>query len=97
MFTFNPNDIIDNICFIEVPMSSLIVRNLDESIVNALKERAARHHCSMEAEHRQILAEILLKPARKSFSQALSEIPNVGHDNDFERLADKDDVSNVFD
>ena len=84
-------------CFMGVFMSTLIVRNLDESIVNALKERAAIHHCSMEAEHRQILAEILLKPARKSFSQALSEIPNVGHDDDFERLPDEDDVTHVFD
>lgn len=78
-------------------MSSLIVRNLDESIVNALKERAALHHCSMEAEHRQILAETLLKPARKSFSQALSEIPNVGHDDDFKRLPDSDNIAHVFD
>jgi len=81
----------------EALMSSLIVRNLDESIVNALKERAALHHCSMEAEHRQILAEILLKPPRKSFSQALLEVPNVGHDDDFERLPDEDAVTHVFD
>ena len=75
-------------CFMGIFMSTLIVRNLDESIVNALKERAAIHHCSMEAEHRQILAETLLQPPRKSFSQALSEIPNVDHDDDFERLPD---------
>jgi len=50
----------------------------------------------MEAEHRQVLSEILLKPTRKSFSQALSEIPNVGHDEDFERLPDGNNVSSCI-
>ena len=37
-------------------MPSLVVRNLDESRVIALKERAVAHQRSTEAEHRAILA-----------------------------------------
>jgi plasmid stability protein len=40
-------------------MAQLIVRNLDESIVKALKARAAAHGRSMEAEHRAVLEEAL--------------------------------------
>lgn len=41
-------------------MASLHVRNVDEAIVARLKERAARHGRSAEAEHRAILAEALV-------------------------------------
>ena len=36
-------------------MSSITVRNLDESVKTALRLRAARHGCSVEQEVRQIL------------------------------------------
>lgn len=36
-------------------MASLHVRNVDDAIVARLKERAARHGRSAEAEHREIL------------------------------------------
>ena len=36
-------------------MSSITVRNLDESVKNSLRMRAARHGWSMEQEVRQIL------------------------------------------
>jgi len=36
-------------------MADLIVRNIDEAIVKALKKRASQHGISAEAEHRQIL------------------------------------------
>jgi plasmid stability protein len=36
-------------------MASLHVRNVDDAIVTRLKERAARHGRSAEAEHREIL------------------------------------------
>ncbi len=36
-------------------MAQLIVRNLEEEVVEALKVRAAAHGRSAEAEHRQIL------------------------------------------
>ncbi|MBK7119861.1 MAG: pantothenate metabolism flavoprotein [Comamonadaceae bacterium] len=40
-------------------MSSLTVRNLDESVKNRLRVRAARHGRSMEEEVRQILQNIV--------------------------------------
>lgn len=61
----------------------LIVRNIDPAIVQALKESAATHDQSTEAEHREILARALAKPAPRSFKEALVAIPNVGTDEDF--------------
>jgi antitoxin FitA len=77
-------------------MANLIVRNIDETIVQALKIRASQHGISAEAEHRKILEQVLLKPQRKSFAELLSQIPNVGNDTDFERIQDES-ASNVFD
>jgi len=78
-------------------MANLVVRNLDQRIVNALKQRAARHGRSAEAEHRAILEEILLpKPGKKSFAEVLSSMPNVGQDADFERIEDADQEDHVF-
>jgi antitoxin FitA len=76
-------------------MANLIVRNIDEAIVKALKMRASQHGVSAEAEHRKILEQVLLKPKKKPFSEVLSLIPNVGNDSDFERVQD-DKASNVF-
>ncbi len=76
-------------------MAKLLVRNLDPSIVDALKERAARHKQSAEAEHREILKEALLKPRKKSFAEVLASMPNVGEDEDFERV-DNIENSDVF-
>ena len=42
-------------------MADLIVRNVDERIVRALKSRAGTHGRSAEAEHRELLAAVLLK------------------------------------
>ena len=65
-------------------MSSLIVRNVDDAIVQALKSRAARHGRSTEAEHRAVLAEVL------------AAMPNVGEDADFARVQERE-ASRVFD
>jgi plasmid stability protein len=54
--------------------------------VDALKQHAARHGRSAEAEHRAILEEVLLGIPKKSFAEALASMPNVGQDADFERL-----------
>jgi plasmid stability protein len=94
----NKNDSIDSIAkFWSIPMPSLVVRNLDQSLINALKARAVAHHRSTEAEHRAILAAILIEPQRKTFAEALSSIPAVGTDADFMRLNDDIRASNVFD
>lgn len=65
-------------------MATLILRNVDDAIVQALKERADRDGLSAEAEHIKILEHTLLRPAKKSFVDALCSIPNVGKDSDFE-------------
>lgn len=84
-----PNDIID----IKQQMAQLIVRELEESVVHALKVRAAKKGVSAEAEHRAILREVLLRRSSRSFKEALLAMPNVGDDADFaiERDVDRDD------
>lgn len=42
-------------------MVQLTVRNVDDEVVRALKQRAARHGRSAEAEHRDILRKSLLE------------------------------------
>lgn len=42
-------------------MGQLIVRNLDDAVVEALKVRAAAHGRSAEAEHREILRDALTR------------------------------------
>lgn len=81
-------------------MASLVVRNLDQRIVDALRQRAVKHGRSMESEHRALLEEVLLiKPPKKSFAEVLAMMPNVGCDEDFERRQDDGDQENdhVFD
>lgn len=77
-------------------MANLIVRNIDDSIVKALKLRASRNGVSAEAEHRKILEQVLLHPPQKPFTEVLCQIPEVGQDKDFERIQD-DLVNDVFD
>ena len=78
-------------------MANLIVRNLDETIVNALKLRAARHGVSAEAEHRRILEAALRSPPRRSFAEVLASMPDVGRDEDFARVQDSQDAPDVLD
>jgi hypothetical protein len=42
------------------------------------------------------LADVLLKPARKTFAEAIANIPNVGVDMNFQRVNDETDIANVF-
>ena len=77
-------------------MANLVVRNLDEKIVAALKKRAARHGRSAEAEHRALLEEVLLHPKAKSFADVLASMPDVGCDEDFERVEDTGENQRVF-
>jgi plasmid stability protein len=55
-------------------MSSITVRNLDESVKNSLRVRAARHGWSMEQEVRQILQKIVApeQTADVSFSERVN-------------------------
>ena len=77
-------------------MANLVVRNLDQRVVDALKQRAARHGRSAEAEHRALLNELLLRPKGKSFAEALVAMPNVGRDEDFDRVEDEYGSDHVF-
>ncbi len=75
-------------------MANLVVRNIDEDVVRALKARAGLEGISAEAEHRKILEEALIKPKKRSFAEALKRIPTAGSDSDFARKQDSagDDV-----
>lgn len=62
-------------------MAQLIVRNLDDGIVEALKARAATHGRSAEAEHRAILYAALHGPAAgKSLWEWLAVMPEFGEE-----------------
>jgi plasmid stability protein len=82
---------------VEEIMANLIVRNVPEQIVKALKKRAGRHGTSAEAEHRKILTEALLKTRKRSFAEAIRAMPNIGKDSDFERVQDQRSSDNVLD
>lgn len=70
-------------------MGQLIVRNVDDQIIRALKMRAAEKRRSAEAEHREILREALVARRRtKTLKDALLEMPSAGDDADFERPRD---------
>ena len=63
--------------------TNLVVRNVDEDVALALKQKAAAHGRSAEAEHREILRTALQRPKRRSVAEILSNMPNVGTDADF--------------
>ena len=60
-------------------MAQLMVRNVGEASVRALKKRAA------EQEHGEILEQVLLRPRRRSLAEVLAAMPDGGEDADFER------------
>lgn len=66
-------------------MAQLMVRNLPEELVKALKQRAAKHNRSAEQEHREILHAALRGPRRRHLADVLASIPNIGKDDDFAR------------
>jgi plasmid stability protein len=84
------NPVIALLSIPEGDMSQLIVRSIEEDVVKELKLRAARAGRSAEEEHREILRRALgPKRARQSLKDVLSEMPNVGEDDDFERTDDR--------
>ena len=76
-------------------MANLVVRNINEDVVKALKARAGMHGVSAEAEHRKILELVLMKPRKKSFTEVLLSMPDVGGDQDFARVQNER-TENVF-
>jgi plasmid stability protein len=78
-------------------MADLLVRDIDDEMVRALKERASAHGRTPEAEHKSILVAALGRPERRSFSEVLASIPDVGTDADFARVQSTTKAPNVFD
>lgn len=77
-------------------MPNLLVRNIENEVVEALKARSGQHGISAEEEHRRILRSVLLMPRKKSLAEVLITIPNVGEDEDFSRVHNGES-RNVFD
>ena len=71
-------------------MAQLIVRNIEDKVVAALRQRAAQHGVSMEEEHRTLLRDTLVRAGRRerrSFKDHLANMPDVGDDALFARPA----------
>lgn len=70
-------------------MAQLLVRNVEPAVARKLRERAAQAGVSAEEAHRRILRQALLgagRRRRKNFKQFLMSMPNVGADEDFDRI-----------
>ncbi|MCU6497191.1 DNA-binding protein [Rugamonas sp. A1-17] len=66
-------------------MSQLLVRDLDDEIVDSLKRLAAANGHSAEAEHREILrAHLAKQPKKRSFKEVLAAMPDFGDDELFD-------------
>jgi antitoxin FitA len=71
-------------------MGQLIVRNVADDLIRALKLRAAQKRQSAEAEHREILREALAsRRSRRTLKDDLAAMPDVGDDADFARTKDR--------
>ena len=78
-------------------MPDLLVRGVDDDLVQALKKRAGAHGRSQEAELRAILAAALQSPPRRNLAELLAAMPDVGVDADFQRQNDQAAAADVFD
>jgi antitoxin FitA len=67
-------------------MAQLLVRDLEDAVVHALRQKAAEEGTSVEEAHRRILRLALLsKKPKKGFKEFLLEMPEGGDDHVFER------------
>jgi antitoxin FitA len=78
-------------------MADLLVRGVDDALVQALKKRAGAHGRSQEAELRAILAAALLSPPRRNLADLLAAMPDVGVDADFQRQDEPAVAADVVD
>ena len=69
-------------------MAQLLVRNIEDEVVAALKKRAARSGRSVEAEHREILRSAL-RGGQPTLKEMLKAMPSTGTDADFARPRQK--------
>jgi plasmid stability protein len=71
-------------------MAQLLVRHLEEELVQALRQKAAEEGTSVEEAHRRLLRSVLLsQKSTKTFKEALLEMPDDGDDSIFERVRRK--------
>jgi antitoxin FitA len=71
-------------------MAQLLVRDLEEEVVQALRQRAAEEGTSVEEAHRRLLRSFLLhKKPSKTFKEALLEMPDDGDHSIFQRVERK--------
>jgi antitoxin FitA len=72
------------------PVTDLLLRNVEPTVVARLKSRADQHGRSVEDEHRAILHHALQVDNREtptmSFEAYLRNMPDVGTDADFARI-----------
>ena len=67
-------------------VAQLLVRDLEDAVVQALKQKAAEEGTSVEEAHRRILRLALLsKKPKKDFKEFLLEMPEGGDDYIFDR------------
>lgn len=69
-------------------MADLLLRGVDDALTQRLREQAAAHGRSTEAEHRAILMAALGSNKKRSFAEFLGTMPGVGTDEDFARPRD---------
>lgn len=55
-------------------MGTVTIRNLDDTVIDRLKERAQDNGRSLEAELRALLTEISARPSRKRFIELAERI-----------------------
>jgi antitoxin FitA len=67
-------------------MAQLLVRDLEDAVVQALRQKAAEEGTSVEEAHRRVFRLALLsnKP-KKAFKEFLLEMPEGGDDGIFDR------------
>jgi antitoxin FitA len=71
-------------------MAQLLVRDLEEEVVQALRRKAAEEGTSVEEAHRRLLRNVLLsQKTTKTFKEALLEMPDDRDDSIFQRVKRK--------
>ena len=67
-------------------MLELIVNDVDDEVVKIIEERAKTNGRSVEEEHMAYLENYLIRLKGMSFAEFLTTMPDVGRDEDFERI-----------
>lgn len=74
-------------------MANITIRNLDNDVVEELKDRARAHHRSLEGELRQILADAVRRPSMdelRAIAQGIAALTPAGPQTDSAALIRED-------